>query len=724
MSELDPESQAGADLSDSGAQRHRSLQAAAVEAPEAPVAAEAAGASQHRPSPGSRRAALWAVGLGMLSAAGCTLTDSTGSGAGAGQSGAAGGGSSAGGGAASPGAAASAAPTAGSPRVTGSLTQELAGAAEGDVSDTAPDPFADAQAGRDALTQQSAENAGRPSGGSQAGAGGDGSGSTSEPGSSADGGTSDGAAQEGGAQDGGEAGQDPQSAGSTNGSGPEVYSQAPPSAGVTATTELAPSISLRTSAAWHLARRAATAATADIAAQIESMGAEAWIDAQLAPEGIDDSRAEGYVSSFFSWSQMSTQDLVGPTGGLVYKGAGAVIPAQLTRIRFSNRVLAQAVFEMMGDHVYVPIRNKAESFITGFDQLLRTHCLGRYADLLAAALTSPALLLELDNASSTKDSPNENLGRELLELYTVGRDVYTEDDVAASTVILTGHSMNWEAAEQPYSYVYRPEQHATGAVTVLDFQDPNADAAAGPDLLTRYVEYLAHHEATAKRLATRIARRFIADDPSQAVVEHIAKAYLDNDTRIAPAVRAALTHPDFAASVGRKWRRPLELIMTIARAASVTDYTPRGRVDGGEPGNQGLYGWLIQSAGHEPRMYASVDGYPDTAEYWMSTSLLMNQWNAVQKAVRGDDQESGRTDWSRVLQVAGGAKAKETAGRITWHLTGYAWPDNHLEPVAALLAGTPDSGSAEEWTVAQEGLIDNVEQAVRLCFASPYGFLR
>ena len=72
------------------------------------------------------------------------------------------------------------------------------------------------------------------------------------------------------------------------------------------------------------------------------------------------------------------------------------------------------------------------------------------------------------------------------------------------------------------------------------------------------------------------------------------------------------------------------------------------------------------------------------------------------EAVRGDDQESGRTDWSRVLQVAGGANAKEAAGRITWHLTGYAWPDNHLEPVAALLAGTPDSGSAEEWTVAQE----------------------
>lgn len=123
-------------------------------------------------------------------------------------------------------------------------------------------------------------------------------------------------------------------------------------------------------------------------------------------------------------------------------------------------------------------------------------------------------------------------------------------------------------------------------------------------------------------------------------------------------------------------------------------------------------------------MYATVDGYPDTAEYWMSTSRMMNLWNATQNAVIGDEKESGRTDWVTVLDVEAGANAVETAARISWHLTGYAWPDSHLEAVASVLAGAPSSGSAEEWTVAGDGIDNDVMEAVRLCFASPYGFLR
>lgn len=723
MPELEPDSQAGGDPTAGGAPQHTT--GPAGPAPHSSPVAETTRGARRVPSSGSRRAALWAVGLGMLGAAGCTIsggsaggsTQGAAGGGSPGSGGSAGSGGVAGGGAApSPGAE----PSPGNGEITGSLSQPKAGAVEGDPSDMDPDPFSDKQQAADSVAQQSAEQS---SGGGRPGDGGapqgGGQGSTGQDGAG-DGGTG-GAAGEGGGADGS---QQPGASGQS-----DVYGKTPPSASIDKTTELAPQITLRTSPAWHLARRAAAcSATAEIAAQIESMGAEAWIDAQLAPEGIDDSRAEGYIATYFPWASMSANELAEPTGGRIHLASNQATLAVLTRLRFGNRVLQESVVELIGDHVYVPMRNKAQTFITEFDQILRTHCLGRYADFLLAALTNPALLLELDNATSTKDSPNENLGRELLELYTVGRDAYTEEDVKSSTVLLTGHGLTWKESDAsgagPYSYVYRPEQHATGAVKILGFEDPNADPAAGPDLLKRYVEYLCAREETAERLATRIARRFIADEPSQAVVDHIAKAYLDNDTRIAPAVRAALTHPEFAESVGKKWRRPMELIMTIARAAHVEGINPRGRVGGDAEGNLGLYGWLLVNAGHEPRMYATVDGYPDTAEHWMSSSLLMNLWNATQTAVRGDVEESGRTDWSRVLQITPGAKAKDTAARIAWHLTGYAWPDNHLEPVAALLAGVPDSGGIEEWTVAEAALIDTAEQAVRLCFASPYGFLR
>ena len=501
---------------------------------------------------------------------------------------------------------------------------------------------------------------------------------------------------------------------------PQAYGGPAGDASVNASTELAPGLELKTSPAWHLARRASPGATADLVADIEAMGAEAWIDQQLAPEGIDDSLAEGIVSTHFGWANMSYADLVVATSNRPFEGSAAVSNAILARRRFTKRVLKESVVEMLGDHVYVPLHGKGESFVAGFDQLLNKHALGRYADFLHAALTDCALLEELDNVESTGDNPNENLGRELLELYTVGRETYTEDDVKASTILLTGHGRD----PATNSYVYNPDRHATGAVRVLDYAEDNADPARGPQILKNYVEYLCSHEATATRLATRIARRFISDQPGQEVVAHIAKAYLDNDTRIGPAVKAALTHPDFAASVGKKWRRPSELFVTIARASHPQSFTPMGAVSGGKPYDQGVLGWLLGQCGHSPRNYPTVDGYPDTAEYWMSSSLLMTMWNGAQHMAHGDKQETGVTDWVSILQVKAGESAWQTAQRITWHLTGYTWSDAHLAQVAGILAGLPESGEATSWTVTQTETDTYTFQAVRLCFASPYGLLR
>lgn len=670
------------------------------------------------PSPGSRRSALRLLGAGALGVAGTAVA--------AGLAGCTPGGGStsatsapSGNAAATPGSpgvpgAPGASGAQATPRVTGDLTQRVTGVEEGDTSAMAPDPSSN-----QAQSQEQAEQARRAQE-SQDGGGSSSDTSDAQP-------QEDGQGSQGGSQDtgstGGTGGADNNSAdngGTGSQTAPEVYSHAPSEASISVTTDLAPGITLNTSPAWHLARRASIAATADIAADIERMGAEVWIDQQLTPESIDDSAAEAVIAGHYSWSRMPASELKGPTGDAVYRAAPTVTNAVLTRVRLSKRVLAESVVELLGDHIYVPIHGKAESFITGFDVLLRTHALGRYADLLHAALTDVALLQELDNVESTKDKPNENLGRELLELYTVGRDAYTEDDVKASTTILTGHGMDWETM----SYTYRPEAHATGAVSLLGFSDPNSDPAAGPDLLKRYVEHLCAQPSTARRLATRIARRYIADEPSNAVVEHIAKAYLDNDTRIAPAVRAALTHSEFGASVGKKWRRPMEFIMTIARASHTQIGTPSGSVSSDDTWNTGAYGWLIQGAGHAPRMYATVDGYPDTASYWMSSSLMMHLWNAAQSAVHGDEKESGVNDWVSVLQISSGAKAMETAARISWHLTGYSWPDAHLESVAALLAGLPESGEPGSWTVTDKDLPHHTSQAVRLCFASPYGFLR
>ena len=497
----------------------------------------------------------------------------------------------------------------------------------------------------------------------------------------------------------------------------DAFKATPPPTTIETASPLTPGLTLHTTPAWHLARRAGLGVTAADVAGIEAMGTDAWIEAQLDPESIDDSVTEDLIRQHFSWSSVTAAEVAQQTSE-TYKVGPQVTNALLLRYRFTRRLLAENVIEALSNHIYVTNQGKAPDFVGEYDRLIRTHALGRFADLLHGALTHPALLIELDNQVNTKDNPNENLGRELLELYTVGVGNYTEDDVRQSALLLTGHSVNWET----FTYQYNPQHHHTGQVRVMDFTDANSDATEGPEVLHRYAEYLASHPGTAQRLARRFAVRFISDDPSQATVDALAQAYLDADTSIKALVKATLTHQEFWSSAGQKWRRPSELISSIARAAQVQSLTPKGRTEAGDLYNYGVYGWLISTGRDLPRGWPVVDGYPDTADYWSSASNTLQMLNATQDAVLGDKEESGETSWPTALGIAPGDNAMDTAQRITWHLTGYRWPDNLVAQVASLLLGG-ETATADS-TLPEEELDKKVGHAVRVTFASPYASLR
>ncbi|MFC7404456.1 DUF1800 family protein [Georgenia alba] len=480
------------------------------------------------------------------------------------------------------------------------------------------------------------------------------------------------------------------------------------------------SLPLATTAAWHLARRAAHAPTAEIAARIAAMGTHAWIDRQLEPEGIGDSRLEDYVSRYFPWSRLPAAQLENATGGRPFLAEYQVRIALLARARFTERVLLETVVETLSDHIYVPLAGKGAPFSPDWDQTLRRHALGPFNELLHAALRHPAVLRSFDNQHSTKDSPNENLGRELLELMTVGSGHYTEEDVRQSALLLTGHTIDWDTLE----YAFVPERHHVGALQIMGFAHPNASAEAGPTVLAEYVDHLAHHEATALRLARRFAVRYISDAPSAAVVEDLAAAYLDGDTSIASLVRATLTHEEFRTSAGRKWKRPLEYVMTIARAARPAEFVPDGRVGANREFDTGAYGWLVGLGQHLPRGWPGVDGYPDTAPYWRSPNRTLAMWNGTVHAVKGDASESGVTDWAQVLEIGLGDNVLRTAERITQHLTGFTWPRAHLEDVAAMLGNGGERAVGPSDVITEHSVTWHIKDALQLVFASPYGFLR
>lgn len=258
--------------------------------------------------------------------------------------------------------------------------------------------------------------------------------------------------------------------------------------------------------------------------------------------------------------------------------------------------------------------------------MIRRHALGRYDDLLVTAVTHPSMLTYLSNATSSKVDPNENLGREVLELHTVGTDAgYTERDVRTSALILTGLSVDWHTGEARYRTGY----HHVGPVRVLDFSHPNSGSDGRP-VVEAYLRHLAGMPATARRVCRRLAVRFVADDPPTALVDRLAAVYPAGSTAIRPVLAELFASPEFAASVGAKVRTPLETLVAMARCLGLQPPAAAGEV---EPMRE-MY-WMASSLGQPPYAWPQPDGYPDVAAAWQSAAVTLARWN-MNSALVGD----------------------------------------------------------------------------------------
>src|SRR3954452_10744917 len=145
--------------------------------------------------------------------------------------------------------------------------------------------------------------------------------------------------------------------------------------------------------------------------------------------------------------------------------------------------------------------------------VVRRHAFGSFTDMLLASAKDPAMLQYLSLAKSTKSAVNENYGRELLELHTVGVGNYTEDDVKNSAKLLTGRT-----TDADYNYLYNPKKRFLGPITVMGFSHPNSTAAGGEAAGDAFLTYLARHPKTATRLAQKLCTRFVSDTPTPSLV--------------------------------------------------------------------------------------------------------------------------------------------------------------------------------------------------------------
>ena len=189
------------------------------------------------------------------------------------------------------------------------------------------------------------------------------------------------------------------------------------------------------------------------------------------------------------------------------------------------------------NHFMVAPGNQGMDTLVGpFQRMLRHHMSGSYRDMLWQAVTHPAMLIYLDNHRSTgpnsrvgrrrgnRESINENLGRELLELFTLSpRSGYSQTDVEQATLILTGWRVNTPAragtSGVPAGTWFDLERHEPGEQVVLG--RPYADQTSNGEKLASLVTDLAHHPATAAHVARKLCVHFIDDDPPPSAVEHV-----------------------------------------------------------------------------------------------------------------------------------------------------------------------------------------------------------
>jgi uncharacterized protein (DUF1800 family) len=261
------------------------------------------------------------------------------------------------------------------------------------------------------------------------------------------------------------------------------------------------------------------------------------------------------------------------------------------------------------------------------NEAIRAHLGGSFADLLVAVTRHPAMLIYLDNNVSVgPNSPtgkrarrglNENLAREILELHTLGVDGgFGQQAVTALARMLTGWTVFLDERQRavmgkdavPGSFQFVASWHEPGAQRLLGQGMP----AGGAEQAERALRMLARHPATARHVATKLARHFVADVPPAAAVSALERVFLDTDGDL-PSLHAALLYLEAAwDGSARKLRTPEEYVIAVMRAL--------------RPQNAGKTALAaVQVLGQVPFTAPSPAGWPDSAEYWSGPDALMKR---------------------------------------------------------------------------------------------------
>ena len=419
--------------------------------------------------------------------------------------------------------------------------------------------------------------------------------------------------------------------------------------------------------AVHVLNRLAYGPSPASLADVQQLGVEAWIWAQLHPEELEDGAVEAKLSNFRSL-QMSTAERLAayepeaklakergvdltdpearaklleemPMGAMPRQMGLELIAAKLIRATESRRQLQEVLLDFWFNHFNVAAQKGAVRWmLASYEQTaLRPHLFGSFRALLGAVAHHPAMLFYLDNWMSTREGLdlaalrrsgvpvpkklaevgklglNENYARELLELHTLGVDGgYTQADVREVARCFTGWGI--EKPRQLGTFAFHPLAHDSGEKHLLG---TTIAAGGGMDDAEHVLDVLAAHPSTAHFLARKLAQKFVADEPPPALVERLAETYLQTHGDLSRVYLALFQSPEFWSeqAFNGKTKTPLEFAVSAVRAL------------GGNTFGDGPLVKAVDAMGEQLYRAQPPTGWPEVATPWVNAGALVTRIN-------------------------------------------------------------------------------------------------
>ena len=355
----------------------------------------------------------------------------------------------------------------------------------------------------------------------------------------------------------------------------------------------------------RLVRRVTLGVTPEEVARAQQLGWQGYLNYQLNYTRINDDDVEATIAQQWPLMSQTSTDLFSADAGQVQK---QLRESTLYRSAFSRRQLYQRMVELWSDHFNQDLDKVGYLLVADQRDVIRTHALGKFPDLLKASAHSASMLVYLDQNSSRKGAPNQNYAREIMELHTLGVDGgYTQDDVAELSRVLTGWTIQGRG-----QFSFNPAIHDTGSKTVLGQTIAGIAGPGGIDEGVQMLDFLCAHPSTAKFIATKMLRWLLDPNPTAAQISTVASAYTATGGDIKAMIRVILNDLWLPAAP-MKLKRPFHFVASALRSTNprITSITPIS--------NQ------LTTLGQQLFAWDTPDGYPDKIEYWSGN--IVPRWN-------------------------------------------------------------------------------------------------